>query len=60
MNSFSGGTYQAYFERNYGIFDSQEQERIRNARVVIIGSGGIGGLVAVAFSAQRPGAFRAL
>lgn len=42
--------YAQFFERNYGVFTTQEQERIRNARVVIIGSGGIGGVVAIALA----------
>lgn len=39
--------YEEYFERNYGVFSHEEQERIRSARVVIIGTGGIGGIIAV-------------
>lgn len=42
--------YEHYFERNYGVFSTEEQERIRNARVVIVGTGGIGGIVAVALA----------
>ena len=42
--------YGQYFERNYGIFTPQEQERIRSGRVVIIGAGGIGGVIAVALA----------
>jgi len=37
--------YEELFERNLGIFEPEEQERIRNARVVIVGTGGIGGAV---------------
>jgi len=39
--------YETLFERNYGIFSSPEQDRIRKGRVLIIGCGGIGGTVAV-------------
>ena len=39
--------YRELFERNYGIFNQEEQERIRRARVLIVGCGGIGGTVAV-------------
>jgi molybdopterin/thiamine biosynthesis adenylyltransferase len=39
--------YEQYFERNYGIFTPAEQEYVRSASVVIIGTGGIGGIVAV-------------
>jgi molybdopterin/thiamine biosynthesis adenylyltransferase len=42
--------YQDYFERNYGIYTPEEQERIRDARVVIVGTGGIGGIIAVALA----------
>jgi molybdopterin/thiamine biosynthesis adenylyltransferase len=42
--------YEQLFERNYGIFSPEEQNRIRNARVVIIGCGGIGGTVAIALA----------
>jgi molybdopterin/thiamine biosynthesis adenylyltransferase len=38
--------YEQFFERNLGIFSPVEQDRIRAARVVIIGCGGIGGVVA--------------
>ncbi|HWQ83827.1 MAG TPA: ThiF family adenylyltransferase [Anaerolineales bacterium] len=34
------------FERNYGVFTAEEQARIRAAKVVIVGTGGIGGTVA--------------
>jgi hypothetical protein len=39
--------YEKYFERNYGVFTPEEQEQIRSASVVIIGTGGIGGIIAV-------------
>lgn len=39
--------YRQRFARNYGIFSAQEQERLRRARVLIVGCGGIGGAVAV-------------
>ena len=39
--------YEKLFARNYGIFLQEEQERIRNAKVTIIGCGGIGGAVAI-------------
>jgi molybdopterin/thiamine biosynthesis adenylyltransferase len=42
--------YEQYFERNYGILTTEEQERIRAGKVVIIGTGGIGGVVAVSLA----------
>ncbi len=40
-------TYEEYFERNYGVFTAEEQKRIRDAKVVIVGTGGVGGVLAV-------------
>ena len=42
--------YGQFFERNYGIFSPEEQEKIRQARVVIVGCGGIGGVIALALA----------
>ena len=42
--------YEDLYKRNYGIFTQKEQERIGNARVLIVGCGGIGGTVAVALA----------
>jgi molybdopterin/thiamine biosynthesis adenylyltransferase len=39
--------YKKLFERNYGVFTPDEQERLRNANVLIIGCGGIGGVIAI-------------
>ena len=47
--------YEQLFERNYGIFSLEEQNRIRDAKVVIIGCGGIGGVVAVALARSGVG-----
>lgn len=39
--------YREFFERNYGIFTDEEQERLRNSSILIIGCGGIGAPVAI-------------
>ena len=49
--------YNELFERNYGIFTPEEQGKIRNARVVIIGCGGVGGVVAQALARSGLGHF---
>ena len=49
--------YEELFERNYGIFSGEEQERIKTARVSIVGTGGIGGVVAVALARSGLGHF---
>jgi molybdopterin/thiamine biosynthesis adenylyltransferase len=38
--------YKKLFERNYGIFTESEQEKIRKGNVLLIGTGGIGGVIA--------------
>ncbi|MDY6985585.1 MAG: ThiF family adenylyltransferase [Candidatus Thermoplasmatota archaeon] len=40
-------SYEEIFQRNYGIFTSEEQERIKKARVIIVGCGGVGGTVSI-------------
>jgi len=42
--------YEQFFERNYGILEPEEQERVKNAKVVIVGCGGIGGVIALALA----------
>lgn len=39
--------YEDLFERNYGVFTAEEQSRIRDAKVVIVGTGGVGGVIAI-------------
>ena len=51
--------YEELFERNYGVFNGDEQERIKNARVSIVGTGGIGGVVAIALARSGLGHFAA-
>ena len=42
--------YQQLFERNYGVFTAEEQDRVKNARVVLIGCGGIGSVIGSALA----------
>lgn len=42
--------YKSLFERNYGVFSPEEQEKLRQANILIIGSGGIGGIVAISLA----------
>lgn len=50
MDNTINTEYKSLFERNYGVFSFEEQERIRNANILIIGSGGIGGVVAISLA----------
>lgn len=49
--------YEELFERNYGIFQEEEQARIRDARVVIVGCGGIGAVTAISLARSGLGHF---
>ena len=49
--------YEELFERNYGVFTEEEQARIRDARVVIVGCGGIGGATAITLARSGLGHF---
>ncbi|HID87964.1 MAG TPA: ThiF family adenylyltransferase [Anaerolineae bacterium] len=49
--------YEKLFQRNLGIFEPEEQERIRDASVLIIGCGGIGGVVATVLARSGVGHF---
>ena len=42
--------YEEFFVRNYGVYTPEEQARIQAGKVVIIGCGGIGGVVASALA----------
>jgi tRNA A37 threonylcarbamoyladenosine dehydratase len=39
--------YREFFQRNYGIFSEEEQGKIKNLRILIVGCGGIGATVAI-------------
>ena len=39
--------YERAFHRSYGVFTREEQEKIRKAKIVIVGCGGVGGGAAV-------------
>jgi len=49
--------YDEFFQRNLGIFEPEEQERIKDAKVLIIGCGGIGGVIAIALARSSVGHF---
>ncbi len=50
MNDSDSFDYKKLFERNFGIFTVEEQERIRNANILIIGCGGIGGVITISLA----------
>jgi len=39
--------YEGTFKVNYGIFSKEEQENIKKAKILILGVGGVGGIVAI-------------
>lgn len=53
----NSGKYLTLFERNLGVFSERNQERLRQARVAIIGVGGIGGTVAIVLARSGVSSF---
>ena len=49
--------YREAFRLNYGIFSDEQQERVRRARVLIVGVGGAGGVVAIELARSGVGCF---
>jgi len=47
LNNAGKMSYEELFARNYGVLSEQEQDRLRKARILIVGCGGIGGTVAL-------------
>ncbi|MDZ7843972.1 MAG: ThiF family adenylyltransferase [Anaerolineales bacterium] len=43
-------SYEKLFQRNYGVLNPEQQNRIRETKVVIVGCGGIGGVIAMALA----------
>ena len=50
-------TYEEAFSRNLGLISPEEQQRLRNSRVAIIGMGGVGGIHLVTLARLGIGAF---
>ncbi len=50
-------SYRDLFARNYGIFSEVEQEKLRRAKILIVGCGGIGGTVAIILARSGVGRF---
>lgn len=47
MTSVDKGLYQASFQRNFGVISREEQDKLRNARVTVVGAGGVGGITLI-------------
>jgi len=52
--------YDDLFERNHGILTGDQQKRLRDARVLIVGAGGVGGTVATVLARSGVGRFTLL
>lgn len=47
MAAVSQGLYEASFTRNLGVISREEQEKLRNAKVTVVGAGGVGGITLI-------------
>ena len=50
-------SYDALFSRNQGILMPDKQEKLRNAHLLIVGCGGVGGAVALSLARTGVGKF---
>jgi len=57
MDKANKTSYEELFARNYGVLSEEEQERLRKARILIVGCGGIGGTVALILARSGIGKF---
>lgn len=53
----TGWSYDEAFKRNLGLISPQEQQRLRNSRVAIVGMGGVGGVDLVTLARLGVGRF---
>lgn len=57
MSNVEKYNYEKAVHRNYGIFTPEEQEKIKKAKILIVGCGGVGGTLAVILARGGVGNF---
>jgi molybdopterin/thiamine biosynthesis adenylyltransferase len=60
MNAVTQGLYEASFVRNFGVISHEEQARLRNARVTVVGAGGVGGITLIQLARMGVGAIHVI
>jgi sulfur-carrier protein adenylyltransferase/sulfurtransferase len=52
--------YEASFQRNFGVISREEQEKLRKARVTVVGAGGVGGITLIQLARMGVGSIHVL
>ncbi|HET7831365.1 MAG TPA: ThiF family adenylyltransferase [Gallionella sp.] len=60
MNAVTEGLYEASFIRNFGVVTHEEQARLRNARVTVVGAGGVGGITLIQLARMGVGSIHVI
>ncbi|HEX7662339.1 MAG TPA: ThiF family adenylyltransferase [Pseudonocardiaceae bacterium] len=60
MTTEVSSLYEASFVRNIGVFSKEEQERLRQGRVTVVGCGGVGGITLIQLSRLGVGKIHAV
>lgn len=60
MTTANKGLYEASFQRNFGVISREEQEKLRNARVTVVGAGGVGGITLIQLARMGVGSIHVI
>lgn len=60
MTAVTESLYEASFTRNFGVISHEEQARLRNARVTVVGAGGVGGITLIQLARMGVGAIHVI
>lgn len=60
MNAVTEGLYEASFVRNFGVVTHEEQAKLRNARVTVVGAGGVGGITLIQLARMGVGSIHVI
>jgi sulfur-carrier protein adenylyltransferase/sulfurtransferase len=60
MNAPHQDLYKNSFNRNYGVITREEQEKLRNAKVTVVGAGGVGGITLIQLARMGVGAIHVI
>jgi sulfur-carrier protein adenylyltransferase/sulfurtransferase len=60
MTAVTKSLYEASFTRNFGVISHEEQARLRNARVTVVGAGGVGGITLIQLARMGVGSIHVI
>lgn len=60
MSAIQQDLYQDSFQRNFGVISRDEQEKLRNAQVTVVGAGGVGGITLIQLARMGVGSIHVI